>query len=197
MRLNRLQIGLWVAAIAATIIFAGIKWTTQGEGVVETGPTFSPVFTLADDGDGVRTSAEFRGKFLLVFFGFTSCPDVCPTTLSEVAQVMDDLGADAENVQPLFVSIDPERDRRLGLAAYTAAFHPAILGLAGTEAETQATAESFKIFFSRETDATAPEGYTMAHSSGLFLIGPDGEWLRQFAYGTPAADILSDLQSRF
>ena len=163
----------------------------------ETSPAFTPVFTLADEEGRIRTSAEFRGKFLLVFFGFTNCPDVCPTTLSDVAQVMDDLGADAEKVQPLFVSIDPERDRRLGLAAYTAAFHPAILGLAGTETETKAAADSFKIFYERENDAASPDGYSMAHSPGLFLIGPDGEWLRQFTYGTPAADILSDLQTRF
>lgn len=197
MRLRHLQIGLWVAAIAAIIIFAGTRWTTQSEGVAENSPAFTPVFTLADEEGRIRTSAEFRGKFLLVFFGFTNCPDVCPTTLSDVAQVMDDLGADAEKVQPLFVSIDPERDRRLGLADYTAAFHPAILGLAGTETETQAAADSFKIFYEREDDAASPDGYSMAHSPGLFLIGPDGEWLRQFTYGTPAADILSDLQTRF
>ena len=197
MRLRRLQLGLWVAAIAAMIIFAGTRWATRSEGVAENSPAFTPVFTLADEEGRIRTSAEFRGKFLLVFFGFTNCPDVCPTTLSDVAQVMDDLGADAEKVQPLFVSIDPERDRRLGLAAYTAAFHPAILGLAGTETETQAAADSFKIFYERENDATSPDGYSMAHSPGLFLIGPDGEWLRQFTYGTPAADILSDLQTRF
>ena len=197
MRLSRLQIVLWVAAVAAMILFAGARWATQGEGVAETGPAFTPVFTLSDDEGRLRTSTEFRGKFLLVFFGFTNCPDVCPTTLSEVAQVMDDLGADSEKVQPLFISIDPERDRRLGLAAYTAAFHPAILGLAGTEAETQAAADSFKIYYERENDATSPDGYTMAHMPGLFLIGPNGEWLRQFPYGTPAADILSDLQNRF
>ena len=197
MRLRRLQIGLWVAAIAAMVIFAGTRWATQGEGVAETSQAFTPVFTLADEEGRIRTSAEFRGKFLLVFFGFTNCPDVCPTTLSDVAQVLDDLGADAEKVQPLFVSIDPERDRRLGLAAYTAAFHPAILGLAGTETETQAAADSFKSFYERENDAASPDGYSMAHSPGLFLIGPDGEWLRQFTYGTPAADILSDLQTRF
>ena len=92
---------------------------------------------------------------------------------------------------------DPERDRRLGLNAYTEAFHPSILGLAGTEAETRAAAERFKIFYERESDAAAPDGYAMSHSPGLFLVGPDGAWLRQFTYGTPAADILSDLQSRF
>jgi protein SCO1/2 len=122
---------------------------------------------------------------------------VCPTTLSEVAQVMDDLGPDAAQVQPIFISIDPERDRRLGLREYTEAFHPSILGLAGTDTQTQAAADSFKIYFSREADAAVADGYTMSHSPGLFLIGPDGVWLRQFAYGTPAAEILSDLRSRF
>lgn len=197
MRLSRLQIGLWVAAIAAMIIFAAARWSGQDKDVAETVPAFTPGFSLADDAGRTRTEAEFRGKFLLVFFGFTNCPDVCPTTLSEVAQVMDDLGAEAGKVQPLFISIDPERDRQLGLADYTAAFHPAILGLAGTEAETRAAAESFKIFYEREADSTASGGYTMSHSPGLFLIGPDGDWIRQFSYGTPAADILSDLQTRF
>ena len=154
-------------------------------------------FTLTNTQGRTVTNRALLGKPYAIFFGFTRCPDVCPTTLSDVAQVMDDLGADAEKVQPLFVSIDPERDRRLGLAAYTAAFHPAILGLAGTETETQAAADSFKIFYERENDAASLDGYSMAHSPGLFLIGPDGEWLRQFTYGTSAAEILSDLQTRF
>ena len=144
----------------------------------------------------MRTPAEFAGQHLLVFFGFTNCPDVCPTALSEVAQVMDDLGDDAALVQPLFISIDPERDRRLGLAEFTAAFHPSIIGLAGDEAQTRAAADSFRIFYAREGDTAAPDGYTMSHSPALYLIGPEGDWLRQFTYGTPAADILADLQSR-
>ena len=109
---------------------------------------------------------------------------------------MDELGDDADLVQPLFISIDPERDRRLGLAEFTAAFHPSIIGLAGDEAQTRAAADSFRIYFAREDDAAAPDGYTMSHSPALYLIGPEGDWLRQFTYGTPAADILADLQSR-
>lgn len=197
MRLRSLQIVLWIAATAAVVAFSAMRWWPATDESAAAASAFSPAFALADSEGSIRTTAEFRGKFLLVFFGFTSCPDVCPTTLAEVAQVMDDLGSDAGSVQPIFISIDPERDRRLGLADYTKAFHPAILGLAGTEAETQAAANSFKIFYGRENDAAAPDGYSMAHSPGLFLIGPDGEWLRQFTYGTPAADILSDLQSRF
>lgn len=196
MRLRNLQIILWAATIVATVAFLALRWSSAGM-QDEADAAFSPSFSLADSEGAQRISEEFGGKFLLVFFGFTSCPDVCPTTLSEVAQVMDDLGPDAAKVQPIFVSVDPERDRRLGLREYTEAFHPAILGLAGTDADTEAAAESFKIYFAREADAAVADGYTMSHSPGLFLIGPDGVWLRQFAYGTPAADILSDLKSRF
>jgi protein SCO1/2 len=127
-----LQITLWIAAIVATAVFAWSRWPAGSFETAETPAAFEPSFALADSEGKLRTSAEFRGKFLLVFFGFTNCPDVCPTTLSEVAQVMDDLGPDAGKVQPIFVSIDPERDRRLGLSTYTEAFHPSILGLAGT-----------------------------------------------------------------
>lgn len=197
MRLRPLQITLWIAAILATAVFAWSRWPDANQVSSEPSMAFEPSFALADGEGNLRTSAEFRGKFLLVFFGFTNCPDVCPTTLSEVAQVMDDLGADAGKVQPLFISVDPERDRKLGLNAFTAAFHPAIIGLAGTDAETRAAAQSFKIFFEREADPAAADGYTMSHSPGLFLVGPDGAWLRQFTYGTAAAEILSDLQSRF
>ena len=197
MRLRSLQITLWIAAILATAVFAWSRWPAANQVSSEESMAFEPSFALADDEGKPRTSAEFRGKFLLVFFGFTNCPDVCPTTLSEVAQVMDDLGANADKVQPLFISVDPERDRKLGLNAFTTAFHPAIIGLAGTDAETRAAAQSFKIFFEREADPAAPDGYTMSHSPGLFLVGPDGAWLRQFSYGTAAAEILSDLQSRF
>ena len=196
MRLRSLQIILWIAATAAVVAFSAMRWWPATDDTQAAASVFTPAFALADSEGRIRTTEEFRGKFLLVFFGFTSCPDVCPTTLSEVAQVMDDLGSDAGSAQPVFISIDPERDRRLGLADYTKAFHPAILGLAGSEAETQAAAASFKIFYEREADTASQGGYTMAHSPGLYLIGPDGAWLRQFTYGTPAAEILSDLQSR-
>lgn len=195
MRLTRLQIGLWVAVALALVGVGALRMLDQGSPIADQA-AFRPEFALADAEGQIRTSAEFAGKHLLVFFGFTNCPDVCPTTLSDVAQVMDDLGADASQVQPVFISVDPERDRRLGLAAFTQAFHTSILGLAGDDAATRAAAESFKIFYGRETDANAPDGYTMSHSPALYLVGPNGDWLRQFTYGTPASEILADLQSR-
>ena len=195
MRLTRLQKILWAAAGAATLAY-GVLMVLPSRVPMETEVAFRPSFALPDAEGLQRTSQDFAGKHLLVFFGFTNCPDVCPTTLAEVAQVMDELGDDAALVQPLFISIDPERDRRLGLAEFTAAFHPSIIGLAGDDAQTRAAADSFRIYFAREDDAAAPDGYTMSHSPALYLIGPEGDWLRQFTYGTPAADILADLQSR-
>lgn len=192
MSLRTIRFILWglvcvVLAVIAIQLWGGRQQTPQ---------TFQPDFALQDGNGQTHTMSDFRGKFTLVFFGFTNCPDVCPTTMSEVAQVMDDLDADADRVQPLFISIDPERDRRQGLTEYVAAFHPAILGLSGDDAATKDAANSFKIYFGREEDTSAPDGYTMSHSPGLFLIGPDGEWLRQFAYETPAAEILADIEKR-
>ena len=192
MSLRTIRFILWglvcvVLAVIAIQLWGGRQQTPQ---------TFQPDFALQDGNGQTHTMADFRGKFTLVFFGFTNCPDVCPTTMSEVAQVMDDLDADADRVQPLFISIDPERDRRQGLTEYVAAFHPAILGLSGDDAATKDAANSFKIYFGREEDPSAPDGYTMSHSSGLYLIGPDGEWLRQFAYETPAAEILAAIEER-
>ncbi|RYI10263.1 MAG: SCO family protein, partial [Acetobacteraceae bacterium] len=128
--LTRLQQLLWIAAILALGAFtvAFLMERRTAETVTE---GFHPTFALRDVTGKLRTSEEFRGKFILVFFGFTNCPDVCPTTLAEVAQVMDDLGPEADRVQPIYISVDPERDRRLGIESYTRAFHPSILGLAG------------------------------------------------------------------
>lgn len=199
MRLTMVQKVLWGATGLATLAYLGwiIPWVDDKAGVaVSEASVFRPEFALADASGRVWSNADFSGKYLLVFFGFTNCPDVCPTTLSEVATVMDALGPDAARVQPVFISVDPERDRRLGLAAYTQAFHPSILGLAGDETATRAAADSFMIFFERAADASAPDGYTMSHSPALYLIGPNGDWLRQFIYGTSAADILADLHSR-
>ncbi len=196
MRLTGMQKGLWVAAGIAVLAYAALLGDPDpSPGFVAEAP-FRPTFSLPDETGRLLSPSDFGGKHVLVFFGFTNCPDVCPTTLAEVAQVMDDLGDAAAFVQPLFISIDPERDRRLGLAEFTAAFHPAIIGLAGDDAQTRAAADSFRIHFAREDDATAPDGYTMSHSPALYLIGPDGDWLRQFTYGTPASEILADLRSR-
>lgn len=196
MRHKQIRIALWLAVALA---LGGAVWLQLNPppAHVQLQASFRPEFALPDAGGKLRRSQDFRGQYQLVFFGFTNCPDVCPTTLSEVATVMDDLGPDAAKVQPIFISIDPERDRKLGLAKFTEAFHPSIIGLAGDNAWTRAAADSFKIHFEREADAASADGYTMSHSPGLFLIGPEGDWIQQYAYGTPAEHILADLKARF
>ena len=195
MRLRHIQIGLWIMAGLAALAYGALILRPQMNAQTQE-TTFQPAFSLADSAGQLRTTDEFAGKFQLVFFGGTNGPDVCPATLSEMAQVMDDLGDAAAKVQPIFISIDPERDRRLGIDSFTQAFHPEILGLAGDIEATQAAAESFRIFFAREDAPNAAGGYTMSHSSALYLIGPKGDWLRQYDYGTPATEILFDLNTR-
>jgi protein SCO1/2 len=130
------------------------------------------------------------------FFGFTNCPDICPTTLGELAQLMDLLGPDAQKTQPLFISIDPERDRVETMAEYVSAFHPSIVGLTGTETEVTATAKSFKAFFEKLPQETAPDGYTMGHTSAVYLISPEGVFVRTYSYGTSPEKIAADVQQR-
>lgn len=196
MRLKSVQKILWAAVAVALAGYGALVWTRgadNGATAVTIDEPFRPEFNLTDASGRTVTNSDFDGRFQLVFFGFTNCPDICPTTLAEVADVMDALGPDAERVQPLFISVDPERDSGAGLADYTRAFHPAILGLTGSADATRATAASFKIAYEKQ-----PQGdtYAMAHSAALYLIGPDGNWLRQFDYGTPATDITADLKSR-
>ena len=196
MRLTATQKILWAAVAVALAGYGALAWMNGARNsgtIVTMEQAFRPEFTLTDAAGRPVSSGDFAGRFQLVFFGFTNCPDICPTTLAEVAEVMDALGPDAERVQPVFISVDPERDAGAGLADYTAAFHPSILGLTGSAEATRATAASFKIAFEKEPQG---ETYTMAHSAALYLIGPGGDWLRQFDYGTPAADITADLKSR-
>lgn len=159
-------------------------------------PAFVAEFELTDHHGIVRTEDDFAGRWMLIFFGFTNCPDVCPTTLSEVAAVMEGLGDDAAKVQPIFITIDPERDTPTALADYVPLFDAGIIGLTGTPEQIATTSETFPIFFERTEEASAPDGYTMGHTSHLFLFDPDAGFAESWSYGTPAEEILADLRER-
>lgn len=196
--MTRLQKGLW-AAVAIAALGAGVLAVTGSRAPeVATSAASSVVaeFELTGHDGVVRTEEDFRGTWTLVFFGFTKCPDICPTTLAEIAQVMDALGPQADAVQPLFISVDSDRDRPEELAEYVPLFHPSILGLAGTPEQIEAAAASFKIFYERVPEDTAPDGYTMGHTSQVFLFDPDGGFVRLYGYGTPAPEITEDLSAR-
>ena len=199
MRLSGLQKVLWVLAGAAAFVFIWLLlWSDYRADLAraENEPPFLADFELTDHRGIVQTDEDFAGRWMLVFFGFTNCPDVCPTTLSEVAAVMEGLGDEAAKVQPIFITIDPERDTPMALAEYVPLFDAGIIGLTGTPEQIAATSETFPIFFERIEEATAPDGYTMGHTSHLFLFDTQAGFADSWPYGTPAEEILADLRER-
>jgi protein SCO1/2 len=157
-----------------------------------TGAEFGRDFHLTDHTGKTRALADFKNKVIVVFFGYTHCPDVCPVTMSELATVAKELGKDAERMQVLFVTVDPERDTPEVLAKYVPAFNPSFLGLYGDQDATMRTAKEFKVFVNKQP-ATAG-GYTVDHSAGTFIYDPAGR-LRLFAsYGQGAPKLLHDIR---
>ncbi|MDP2239041.1 MAG: SCO family protein [Burkholderiales bacterium] len=157
-----------------------------------TGASFGKELALTDHNGKPRTLADFRGKVVVLFFGFTHCPDVCPTTLAELALVAKELGGDADSIQVLFVTVDPERDTREMLQRYVPSFNPAFLGLYGDADATARTAKEFKIIFQKQP--LPGGGYSVDHSAGTYVLDQQGR-LRLFAqYGRPAADLLHDIR---
>ncbi len=195
---------LWGVAAVAGLGYLGLIFWTDNRihghigGATDDAVTEAilPRFALTDHTGSAVTEASYRGRWLLVFFGFTNCPDICPTTLAELADVVDGLGPSADAVQPIFISVDPTRDNPAALAEYVAAFHPAIVGLTGANEALAAAASSFRAYYERTEQAEAPDGYTMAHTSAVYLVSPEGRFERVYAYGTPVADILADLKPR-
>jgi protein SCO1/2 len=182
-----------VSAIAAAWL---MLWPDLRDDRAQTasGPAFYADFELTDHRGMVQQDEYFEGRWMLVFFGFINCPDICPTTLSEVAYVMEGLGDDAADVQPIFITIDPARDTTTALSEFVPLFDANIIGLTGTPDQIAATSETFPIFFERIEEAAAPDGYTMGHTSHLFLFDPEAGFATSWPYGTPADEILADLQ---
>jgi protein SCO1 len=157
-----------------------------------TGANFGSELNLMDHNGKPRTLADFHGKVVLVFFGFTHCPDACPTTLAEMAQALRQLGPDADKVQVLFVTVDPERDTPAVLRQYVPSFNPAFLGLYGDPDATARTAKEFKVFYQKQP--LPGGGYSVDHTAGTYVYDREGR-LRLFAqYGRGAAPILHDLR---
>lgn len=158
-----------------------------------TGADFGRRFELVGHDGNPRNLADFRGKVVVMFFGFVHCPDICPTTLSKLGSVMKLLGDDGPQVQVLLVTVDPERDTPEVLAPYVTHFHPSFLGLTGTVDTVRATVQEFRIIAQKQPGAT-PDSYTVDHSSNIYVYDRDGR-IRLFVNGTmKAEDIASDLK---
>jgi protein SCO1 len=158
-----------------------------------TGTTFGRDFTLTDHTGKPVTLASYRGKVVVLFFGYTQCPDVCPTTLATLAETMRILGPDAASVQVLFVTVDPERDTKELLAQYVPAFNPSFVGLRGDAEATARTAKEFKILYQKQPGRT-PETYTVDHSAGTFVFDPQGRLRLYVSYGQGADVFAHDIR---
>ena len=157
-----------------------------------TGAPFGRELNLTDHNGKARTLADFRGKVVTVFFGFTHCPDVCPTTLAEMAAVMRELGPDEQKVQVLFITVDPERDTPQVLQKYVPSFHPGFLGLYGDADALARTAREFKIVYQKQ--ALPGGGYSVDHSAGTYIFDTEGRLRLYASYGSGAAKLLHDIR---
>jgi protein SCO1 len=159
-----------------------------------TGVDFGTDFKLTDHNGQVRTLADFKGKAVVMFFGYTHCPDVCPTTLSEVAQALNIIGDKASKVQVLFVTVDPARDTQSLLAQYVPAFNPGFLGLYGDEAATAKVAKDFRVFYQKHQKKGA-KSYDVDHTAGTYVFDQSGKLRLFMSYGQGAEKIAQDLQA--
>jgi protein SCO1 len=162
-------------------------------GVDLTGASYAQRLALTDQNGQPRTLGDFKGKVTVVFFGYTQCPDVCPATMAELAEVKRSLGADGQRVQGVFVTVDPERDTPALLKSYMAGFDPSFVALRGTPEQTQAVAKEFKVFYAK-VPGKEPGSYTMDHSAGSYVFDTNGR-IRLFErYGVGPQALAADLK---
>lgn len=155
-----------------------------------------PRYLLMDVRGRATTQEDFRGRFQLVTFGFVSCPDVCPTTLLEFKQVLDLLGSEAARLQPVFITVDPERDTSEVLREYTAAFDARILALTGSPELVRRAADSFRVQYEKVREPGAkPDNYTMNHTAGMVLLDGQGRFVARFGYGMSANEIAQRIRA--
>lgn len=184
----------WQAWLAAAVLGAGLPRAGLAQHDLALGDVreIVPRYLLQDANGRAVMSEDWRGYFQLIAFGYTHCPDVCPTTLSELAAVLKELGEMAGRVKPLFITLDPARDTPEVLVEYVRFFDPRIIPLRGSEALTSRAALNFKVRYQK---APKEEGnYAIDHSAGLFVLGPDGAFLKKFAFATPVAEIAAWLR---
>lgn len=182
----------WLLALAVLVGGCGRAYELKGT-PYPPGKVAEDFTLMAPDGQPFRLS-DHRGELVLMFFGYTSCPDICPLTLSDAKQVLEGLGPQAERVRFLFITVDPERDTPQRLAEYTAMFHPAIVGLTGDPTELARVRQAYGIVADREQLSGSAVGYVINHTARIFLVDAAGNLRLSYAHGTPPADIVADLR---
>jgi protein SCO1/2 len=184
--------GLPTAALAAALLFCGTAGARGDEAarlMAELASGKSAVggdFALNDAYGRKRTLADFRGKLVLLYFGYTACPDVCPADLAQIGRAVRSLGNDSLKVQPVFVTLDPARDTGYVMRKYVTSFHPRFIALRGTDAETKRVARSFKVFHERNAATVKQRDYLIDHTAYTFLLDQEGRYVALFPQGTTA-----------
>lgn len=205
--MKKFSLVLSVAALLLALAAAYSMLAGTGPFKREAGPTSRTTgeadiggpFTLVDQHGAPVTERDLLGRYALIYFGFTHCPDICPTTLQVMTNALDSMGEKADRILPVFVTVDPERDTVDAMAEYAANFHPRLLALTGTPEQVAATLRAYRIYAAKVTTAGTPapnatEDYTVDHSSILYLMGPDGKFRGFFSHGASAEDIAAGLE---
>ena len=189
--------GFLIGALAgAAVLFVTTPkevQTVQSSGTALVGGPFSLTST---DGKTV-TDRDFSGRYMLVFFGFTHCPDICPAELQVIAQALDRLGDKAKKVVPIFITVDPERDTPQAMAEYVKSFGPNFVGLTGSPEAIATVAKAYRVAYSKIETKDSPGDYTVDHSALVYLMGPDGKYVTHFSYGISAEKLVEKLDKLF
>ncbi len=184
-----------VMAVLVTVLLigaGGFLWLSSSGG--NNAMQIGGPFTLEDGAGKPVSDKDFRGKYMLVYFGYTFCPDVCPTTLNAVAEAMDKLGSAASRIQPLFITVDPKRDTPAVVKQYAAAFGPAIKGLTGSQDEIAQVAKEYRVYYAEHRTGVGPGDYAMDHSSVLYLMDPKGGFLAPIRADQSGDEIAANLK---
>jgi cytochrome oxidase Cu insertion factor (SCO1/SenC/PrrC family) len=190
---NKLVFALTMLLVALATALAAVLLTRGGSIGTGTALVGGP-FTLTDQ-DGKRvTDQTFRGKYMLIFFGYTYCPDFCPGELQVMSAALDELGSAGDKIQPIFITIDPTRDTVDTMKIYVGNFHPRLMGLTGSEADIATVAKAYRVYYAKAKGYEDKPDYLMDHSTILYLMGPDGKFVKHFSYGTDAKALAEGLR---
>ncbi len=181
--------GLALGVLAAVSLLPGVRDRMPSQGSASLGAAqVGGPFQLVDPAGKAVSDASFRGSYMMVYFGYTHCPDVCPAGLQVMAAALDKLGPKAERVVPVFITLDPARDSGKSLGDYVRSFHPRLVGLTGSEQAIADVAKAYRVYSRKVVDPKAPADYTLDHTSVIYIMGPSGEFAMHFTHAsTPDA----------
>jgi protein SCO1/2 len=192
---------LIAAALAIGVgVWAGDQWfRPQAPGEDGRGSGAAAIgggFELVDQNGQLRTDSDFRGKLMLIYFGYAFCPDACPTALQAMTVAINRLGPAGEGVVPIFITVDPERDTPQQLKRYAENFHPRLVALTGTAEQVAAAATAYRVYYAKQKDPNVTGGYLMDHTSIIYLMGRDGRYLSHFTHATSPEAMAAEIEKR-